>query len=249
MKLALIGDPVAHSQSPRIQNALLREAGIDGSYVAIRVPKGNAREIIGRLRLDGYAGLNVTTPLKEEALFACDDLAEEARLAKAVNTIFFGQTVLGTNTDGIGARIALETLLGGPVALKRIGVLGTGATARAVLAQLRETDAYTYVWARDAQKAQAVSAEMEAQSWPAVPPEIVVSALPPDASLPDPLLNDLRAAEIVMDVNYGNRSALERQVRREVVKGDVMLEAQARASFAFWLTHAQAALEGFAQNS
>src|SRR5579872_5115133 len=42
VKLALIGDPVSHSRSPRLHERFLEEAGIEGSYVAIRVPKGNA---------------------------------------------------------------------------------------------------------------------------------------------------------------------------------------------------------------
>jgi shikimate 5-dehydrogenase len=61
--------------------------------------------------------------------------------------------------------------------------------------------------------------------------------------LPEELVEHLLSADVVMDVNYGERSTLERQVHREIVKGDLMLEAQARASFDFWLAHAQAAVE------
>src|SRR5215469_16341560 len=148
MKLAVIGDPVSHSRSPRLHRGFLEEAGIDGSYVAIRVPRGNGIDVVRRMRIDEYTGINVTTPLKEEVLRACDELDEEAQLAQAVNTIFFGRTILGTNTDGIGAATALETLLGQPVALERIGILGTGAVARAILSHLRVSDAYTFVWGR-----------------------------------------------------------------------------------------------------
>lgn len=239
MKLALIGDPVEHSRSPRLHNAFLREAGIEGSYVAIRVPHGNGADVVRRMKLDGYTGINVTYPLKEEVLEACTELTEDAELAQAVNTIFFGRHIVGHNTDGIGARSALEQILGRPVALERIGILGTGSTARAILAQLRETDAYTYVWGRNAEKLHAVCERFEAQPWPQQPPEIVISTLPPDAKLPGELSAALLAAECVMDTNYGTRSTLDRQVHREIVKGDAMLEAQARASFDFWLAHAQ----------
>src|SRR5581483_1187002 len=112
------------------------------------VPKGNGVDVVRRMRMDGYTGVNVTTPLKEEVLRACDELTEQAQFAQAVNTIFFGRTILGHNTDGIGARVALETILTQPVALERVGILGTGATARAIFSQLRETDAYTYVGGR-----------------------------------------------------------------------------------------------------
>jgi len=45
-----------------------------------------------------------------------------------------------------GARTAIEALLDESVALKRVGILGYGATARAILAALQENDAYTFVW-------------------------------------------------------------------------------------------------------
>jgi shikimate dehydrogenase len=243
LKLALIGDPVSHSRSPRLHNAFLREAGVDGSYVAIRVPRGNGIDVVRRMRIDGYTGVNVTTPLKEEVLRACDELDEEAQLAQAVNTIFFGRTIIGTNTDGIGACTALETVLGQPVALERIGVLGTGPTARAIFAHLRFTDAYTFVWGRDMEKVHHICERFEAEPWPMRPPEIVISTLPPDAKLPEFLLQDVLAADIVLDSNYGERSTLDHQVHREIIKGDLMLEAQARASFDYWLAHAQAAVE------
>ncbi|MGC1382033.1 MAG: hypothetical protein WA814_13545 [Candidatus Baltobacteraceae bacterium] len=238
MRLALIGDPVEHSRSPRLHRAFLEEAGIDGSYVAIRVPQSGGAVAIRRLASEGYTGCNVTYPLKEEAFGACDALTEEARRAEAVNTIFFGRDTIGTNTDGIGARTAIEALLDEPVALKRIGVLGYGATARAILAELQENDAYTFVWGRDGERTRDVCERFEAKPWPSGnPPEIVVSTLPPEAALPDALLGALQSPDLVIDVNYGPRAALARRLDREVVAGDAMLEAQARASFDFWLAH------------
>jgi shikimate dehydrogenase len=238
MKLALIGDPVGHSASPRLHRGFLEEAEIDGSYIAIRVSGGEGAAAIARLRTEGYTGCNVTYPLKEEALAACDALTDEARRADAVNTIFFGRRIVGTNTDGIGARSAVETLLDEPVALKRIGVLGYGATARAILADLHDNDAYTFLWGRDSERAREACRRFEAKLWRNEnPPEIVISTLPPDVQLPDELATALRVPDLVMDANYGPRAMLARQLGREVVSGDAMLEAQARASFDFWLAH------------
>ncbi|HEY4434437.1 MAG TPA: hypothetical protein VGM99_08535 [Candidatus Cybelea sp.] len=238
MKLALIGDPVEHSASPSLQRGFLEEAGIDGDYLVIRVPSGDGGRTIGRLREDGFTGCNVTYPLKEEAFEACEALSDEARRAQAVNTIFFGHQTLGTITDGIGARTAIEALLDEPVALKRIGVLGYGASARAILGELHDTDAYTFVWGRDPDRVRSACDIFEARPWlPENPPEIVVSTLPPEARLPEELVAQLRGADLVMDANYGPRATLGRQLGREVVSGDAMLEAQARASFDFWLAH------------
>lgn len=180
----------------------------------------------------------MTTPLKEAVIRACDQLTEEATRAGAVNTIFFGSEILGHNTDGVGARTALETIVDEPVALKRIGVLGYGATARAILSQLQENDVYTFVWGRDPVKVRDVCERYDAKPFPQTnPPEIIVSTLPPSVRVEPEVLDALMRADVVMDANYGERSTLHRQAEREIITGEMMLEAQARASFDFWLAH------------
>lgn len=244
MKLALIGDPVDHSRSPEIHRRFLREAEIDGSYVAIHVPRPNAIAVIRRMRLDGYTGCNVTYPLKEEALPACDRLTEEAERSQAVNTILFGREIVGHNTDGIGARMALESAIDDSISLKRIGVLGYGATARAILAQFQENDAYCFVWGRNDEKVLAACERYDAHPWPYDnPPEIVVSTIPPKIRFEPAMLDSLMRADVLMDCNYGTRSTLHHQLEREVLTGDAMLEAQARASFDYWLAHTDVADE------
>jgi shikimate 5-dehydrogenase len=53
------------------------------------------------------------------------------------------------------------------------------------------------------------------------------------------MLDALMRADVVMDCNYGTRSTMHHQLEREIVPGDAMLEAQARASFDFWLSHVE----------
>lgn len=236
MRFALIGDPVADSNSPRLHRSFLAEASIEGSYVPVRVPAGRAAEAIAQLREDGFSGCNVTYPLKSEAFSACDRVSAEARRAQAVNTMAFGDDVFGTNTDGIGARSALESLAGEPMALARVGVLGTGATARAILAELQESDAYAFVWGRDATAVDRLCRQFEAKPWPDDNvPEIVLSTLPPEVRLPPVLIEQLQRPDFVMDVNYGRRATLQRQLGRDVCDGEAMLASQARAAFDFWL--------------
>ena len=194
-----------------------------------------------RLREDGFTGCNVTYPLKEEAFDACEALSDEAQRAEAVNTIFFGRQTLGTITDGIGARTAIEALLDEPVALKRIGVLGYGATARAILAELHDTDAYTFVWGRDSDRVRAACAIFEARPWPQEnPPEIVVSTLPPEVRLPEELIGttarrgsrngrELRAARGV-GAAARPRSPLRRRDARGTSASELRLLARAFGS-------------------
>ena len=244
MKLAVIGDPVAHSRSPELHRGFMEEEGIDGSYTAIRIPKGKVAQAFRAMQAERYFGCNVTYPLKEEAAAACDELDEDAQQIGAINTVLFTYAadgtsrIRGTNTDGIGARTALEEILGSSVSLSRIGILGYGATARAILAELGENDAYTFVWGRDPEKITGVCKRFDAQPWPHDnPPGIVISTLPPEVPLPSDLTDEIGAADIVMDTNYGTRSTLGLLLHREVIPGDAMLTAQARASFDFWLSH------------
>lgn len=240
MKLAVIGDPVAHSRSPAIHQSLLREAGIAGTYEAIHVAAGEVTGALRRMRGEGYTGCNVTAPLKEEALACCDELLPEARRADAVNTIFFGARTIGTNTDGVGAIAALRCALGGELVGLLIGVLGTGATARAVLGHLIAERARPLLWGRDGAKVAAICARFHVAPWKPGKASVdaadaIFSALSPGARLPADILGTARRSPLVMDANYGERSTLAAQLGRPVTDGSCMLQEQARASFDFWL--------------
>ncbi|HEY1427983.1 MAG TPA: hypothetical protein VGF18_00290 [Candidatus Tumulicola sp.] len=243
MKLALIGDPVAHSRSPLLHAEFMERGELEGTYSALRVPKGGGAAAIRRLAEEGYDGCNVTYPLKEEVLASCDELTDEARRARAVNTVSFGKRIVGTITDGIGARIALEAALDEPLALKRVGILGYGATARAILVELHDNDVYTFVWGRNADLVAAACADYEASAWPQTePPEYVISTLPPQAELPETLVEQLQTADAILDANYGSRATMSERLHREVLSGEAMLRAQAHASFDFWLTSMRGAI-------
>ncbi|MBD5635913.1 MAG: shikimate dehydrogenase, partial [Candidatus Eremiobacteraeota bacterium] len=103
LKLAVIGDPVAHSASPRLHREFLAAAHLTGTYEAIAVAGGTAATAIDDLRAAGYTGLNVTTPLKEEAFVKADVRDVAALAAGSVNTLILGERIEGYNTDGLGA--------------------------------------------------------------------------------------------------------------------------------------------------
>jgi shikimate dehydrogenase len=110
--VALLGHPVAHSLSPRMQNAAFAAAGLDWDYAAFDVEDPAAA--IDALRTLGFAGANVTIPHKQAAAAVCDEADGEA-----INTLLFRDgRVLGLNTDreilaGIGATRACLIGAGG----------------------------------------------------------------------------------------------------------------------------------------
>jgi len=63
--VGLIGDPVSHSRSPRMQNAAFRAAGIDWAYVPLRVAPERLEPALRGLPALSFAGANVTIPHKE----------------------------------------------------------------------------------------------------------------------------------------------------------------------------------------
>jgi shikimate dehydrogenase len=136
--VALLGHPVAHSLSPRMQNAAFAATGLDWHYAAFDVDEiGNG---VDALRALGFAGANVTIPHKREAAAICDEAGGDA-----VNTLVFRDgRVLGFNTDK-------EVLAG--ISARRACVIGAGGAARA-LAPALPADTRTYTrsgaWPPDA---------------------------------------------------------------------------------------------------
>jgi len=237
LKLAVIGDPVAHSRSPDLHRGFLAEAGLSGTYEAIRVAANDGARAIDDLRARGYTGLNVTTPLKEEAFARADWRDEVAVAAGGVNTLLLGPgRIEGRNTDGAGAIGAFAAAGLADVGGRRIFVLGAGPTARAASVALARAGADVFLWNRTRHRAEAMAAAHGARLWtPGTHIEAVLATLAPDATLDPDLTAALIETPIVIDANYGARSTLGAALgRSDVHDGLAMLNASARASFEFF---------------
>jgi shikimate dehydrogenase len=136
IRLGVVGDPVAHSLSPQVQNAALREAKIDGQYARFQISPSELRQALNRLRTLSFIGANLTVPHKIAALEFVDDLDESALRIGAVNTLKIdnGQ-VRGFNTDGKGFSRAIREEFSVDLRDLRIMILGAGGAARAIALQ------------------------------------------------------------------------------------------------------------------
>ena len=115
--VALLGHPVSHSLSPRMQNAAFAARGLDWAYVACDVLPERLEEAVRGLGALGFAGANVTAPHKLAAAALADTDAV------SVNTLVFdGERVRGWSTDA--------AVLAGLDAARPV-VLGDGGSARA----------------------------------------------------------------------------------------------------------------------
>ena len=158
-RLAVLGHPVGHSQSPRIHQAFASQVGIDIRYDKIELPldgfEAGARGFIA----DGAKGFNITVPFKFDAYQLADSVSDNARLAEAVNTItvLADGELLGDNTDGPGLITDIADNLGWHLRGKRILVLGAGGAVRGVLGSLLAAEPeYVHLWNRTPEKSVAL---------------------------------------------------------------------------------------------
>ncbi len=132
----MIGTPIRHSLSPRVHDAAYAALGLDWRYGAIEVQPGDGAAAIREARDANYVGLSVTTPLKVEAAQACPKSRDVDAIGAANTVVFGGAGVLAYNTDGEGLLDDLRQAHGFDAGNRNCGVIGAGATARAVVRAL-----------------------------------------------------------------------------------------------------------------
>jgi shikimate dehydrogenase len=207
--VALLGEPVAESLSPRMQNAAFAARGLDWAYVACEVARGELGAAVRGLVALGFVGANVTIPHKSAVTELCDE-AE----APAVNTLLFrGGRVLGFNTD--------KEIVAG-IEARRVCLIGGGGAAQALRPALPgEVRAYERRgdWPPDSAEADLIVNATPVRDELLVEPragQIVVDLAYHADGRPTPLVEAARAAGCV------------------VVDGLEALVRQGAASFELW---------------
>jgi len=135
----IIGDPIEHTVSPEIHNAVFKNKGVDYLYLPFRVKREELGKAIEGMRALNIRGLNVTIPHKVAVMQFLDKLDPLADRIGAVNTIVNDDGVLtGYNTDATGF---LQALLerGIEPKGKKVVILGAGGASRAISFILAET--------------------------------------------------------------------------------------------------------------
>ena len=163
--LAIIGDPIEHSLTPRIQNAAWRALGEDSAFVnvAFRVAPSNLATAVFGARSLGFLGLMVTIPHKEAVISLCDELHPSARLLGAANLLHFRDDgkIIGHSSDGWAM---LESLREENVAVagQRVALIGGGGAARSLALTLANAGVQSLtILNRTVERAQIIAAEVE----------------------------------------------------------------------------------------
>lgn len=248
LRAYLYADPAAHSRSPAMHRAAFAQAGLTGTYEAVRVPAPELPAALARLRESGVLGANLSLPHKEAALPLLDDLTPAAQAVGAVNTVVNRDgRLLGENTDAPGLLAALEEA-GAPDAGLAV-VLGAGGAARAAVWGLRSQGREVRVVNRTPARAEALVRDLggTAQAvqevpWPGVTLLVNASSAgldaPDETPLPDFDFSRLPPGALVYDMVYRPpETRLLREARAAGVRAENglgMLAHQARLAFLAW---------------
>lgn len=240
---AVIGDPIAHSLSPRMHQAAYAALGLDHRYVALRVAPGEVAAALAHLAKLGYQGVNVTVPHKGEAFETMRSIEEPARRTQAVNTVRLPDLV-GTNTDGAGFLDTIEDLRL-PRKFAAV-ILGAGGSARSVVLALAENGhdvrLYNRTKARAIELVETLGVPIEVLDHPdPTGAHLIVNATSAGlhgAELPI-AWSGARSDAVAYDLVYGPQqspflAAAQRHGLR-VVDGLPLLAAQGARSLEWWL--------------
>lgn len=239
-RLAVLGDPVAHSRSPAMHEAGLKALGMVGSYQAIRATPEQMATHAERVTSGELTGANITMPHKRLAATLADSLTERAARARSVNTWMRPDgELIGDSTDIPGVVTAMRRR---NVPAERILVLGTGGAAAAALVALEGAD--IWVAGRSSDRAseliRSVDVVAEVIPWGTpVPGATVVNATPigmRGESLPRQVIEDCGG---LFDMTYGDRATPSVTVATTefgvaIADGLDLLVAQAEISFELW---------------
>lgn len=160
-QLFVIGDPVAHSLSPLLHQAMIDQTGAAYRYDVRTVRPEELPAFVRWAKDGGCAGFNVTMPHKEAILPLLDEVGATAASCGAVNTVCIREgRAIGHNTDGTGF---LDSLAGQgfyPQG-RTVLLLGAGGAAKAVGHALAAAGAgRIIVCARRLERAAALAAQL-----------------------------------------------------------------------------------------
>jgi len=252
IRLAVFGQPVKNSLSPRIHLAFAGQFDLPVDYRAIEATPDTFPERVRHLARSGGCGCNVTVPFKHEAWRLADRCSPEAERAQAANTLRFdADGFFATNTDGGGLVMDLESVIGFELNGRRICLLGAGGAARGVLEALLEQQPGSVTIAnRTLDRAQlladshsdlgavhAISLEAAASNGPY---DLVINATAMGHRGEAPDLDEslFKPSALCYDMNYGRAAdPLKCRCSEQGVRysdGLGMLVAQAALSFEIW---------------
>ncbi len=137
-KYLVIGNPIGHSLSPKLQNYWLKQNNIKAVYDKIKLEEKEIEGIIQDIKKQKIAGCNVTVPFKKKVISFLDKLSIQAEQTQSVNTIIFENgNLIGHNTDTFGFDKAIKSL-NFNMKGKKVLILGAGGVVPSIVFAIKK---------------------------------------------------------------------------------------------------------------
>ncbi len=163
--VGVLGYPVAENPTCVMQDAAFAELGLQWRYLTMEVRSEDLPDAMRGVRALGMRGVNLTIPHKVAVMALLDEIASDAKLIGAVNTVRReGDRLIGENTDGKGFLRGLRESGVDPRG-RRIVVLGAGGAARAITVELALAGAAELIVVnRSAERGRGLVADLETRT-------------------------------------------------------------------------------------
>ena len=137
-KYLVVGNPIEHSLSPKLQNYWLNLNNIDGIYGKLQAYDNDLKELCSNIKNGQLNGINITVPFKKKIIPHLDVLNGHALRTQSVNTVCLNNgNVTGYNTDIDGFELSIKKL-NYDISNKKIIILGAGGVVPSIIYALRK---------------------------------------------------------------------------------------------------------------
>ncbi len=140
-KYLVVGNPIEHSLSPKLQNYWLNSNNIDAIYGKLQANDDDLKELCNSIKNGQINGLNITIPFKKKIIPHLEILSGHALRTQSVNTVCLNNgNVTGYNTDIDGFELSIKKL-NYDISSKKIIILGAGGVVPSIIYALKKMNA------------------------------------------------------------------------------------------------------------
>ena len=245
-KFLVVGNPIEHSLSPKLQNYWLKANKIEAIYGKLQGYEDDLKELCSSIKNGELNGLNITVPFKKKIIPHLDVLSGHALRTQSVNTVCLNNgNVTGYNTDIDGFELSIKKL-NYEVSNKKIVILGAGGVVPSIIYALKRMNAHQiYLSNRTKEKAEILKnlfEGVEVIDWGALPDfDMIINATSLGLKENDKFGIDFSVAEnnkLFFDVIYNpfntDFSEAGNKPGNKIENGLNMFLFQAQKAFSIW---------------
>tara|TARA_B100000963_G_scaffold331579_1_gene322450 strand:+ start:2328 stop:3122 length:795 start_codon:yes stop_codon:yes gene_type:complete len=242
----VIGNPIAHSLSPKLHNHWIKANQIDAIYEKKEINDDEIKNYITEVRQKKINGINVTVPFKSSIIPFLDTLSPEAKITQSVNTIFLDKgKVVGHNTDIEGFEKSIKHARY-EVSGKKVLILGSGGVVPSIIFALQKMKALKIIISNrtkeKAKRLKKIFEQIDLVDWGEIPDfDMIINATSVGLKKEDTLginFSKIGKNKFFYDVIYNPKKTkflkIGEELGNKIENGKMMFIYQAQKSFQKW---------------